>query len=108
MSAPTEQSKLVTNKIKYLERRAAALKQKRPIEKMKVIPKTQSINQSFNADAMRFESDNYNRQLHEKAEASAAKIERTVRRNERRQERANDKAERELVSIPSSIPFRII
>ena len=40
MSAPTEQSKLVDNKIKYLERRVMAIKQKREVDGMKIIPKT--------------------------------------------------------------------
>ena len=50
MSAPTTQSKLVDNKIRYLERRAMALKQKRDAGPMNIIPKTQAINQTYNAD----------------------------------------------------------
>ena len=74
MSAPTEQSKLVDNKIKYLERKAMALKQKRTVGTMKTIPKTQSLNQTQNADMTRFGTDVYNRHLKEKADASTAII----------------------------------
>ena len=74
MSAPTQQSKLVDAKIKYLERCAMALKQKRAVTGMKKIPRTQSINQTQNSDLVRYSTDLYNRQLREKADASAVKI----------------------------------
>ncbi len=40
MSAPNQQSKMVDNKIKYLERKAMALKQKREFGPIENVPKT--------------------------------------------------------------------
>ena len=60
LSAPTQQSKLVDNKIKYLERKAMAIKQKREVGQMAIIPKTEAVNQTYNADMTRYETNLHN------------------------------------------------
>ena len=82
-----------------------AIKQKRDAGPMNIIPKTQAINQTYNADKTRYATDLHNRQLKIQKHAASVKIRNTVRRNEEKEEKRIEISEKTLVSIVTSFSF---